>query len=51
MLIKNALVILKDGIVKTDVLVKNGKIAQIGADLIDKEILETLMETILLRAL
>ena len=40
MLIKNALVILKEGIVKTDVLVKDGKIAQIGACLTDEEILD-----------
>ncbi|MBQ7294051.1 MAG: N-acetylglucosamine-6-phosphate deacetylase [Clostridia bacterium] len=40
MLIKNALVILKDGIEKADVLVKNGRIVQIGEGLTGEEILD-----------
>ena len=40
MLIKNALVILKDEVVKTNVLVKNGRIAQMGDDLSDEEVLD-----------
>ena len=40
MLIKNASVIFKDKIIKTSVLVKNGRIAQIGDGLTDGEILD-----------
>ncbi len=40
MLIKNALVILKDEIVKTNVLVKDGRIAAIGGDFTDEEVLD-----------
>ena len=39
MLIKNAKLILKDEIVQTNLLVKNGRIAAIGDDLNDEEIL------------
>ena len=40
MLITNAYVIKKDEIVKTDILVKDGKIAQIGDGLTDDEVLD-----------
>ena len=40
MLIKNASVILHDEIVKTSVLVRNGRIVQIGDDLYDEEVLD-----------
>ena len=40
MLIKNASVILKDEIIKTNVLVQNGRISQIGDDLCDDEVLD-----------
>jgi N-acetylglucosamine-6-phosphate deacetylase len=40
MLIKNASVILKDEIVKTNVLVQDGKIFQIGEDLAGEEVLD-----------
>lgn len=40
MLIKNAFVIFKDKIEKTDVLVKNGRIADIGGNLTDDEVLD-----------
>jgi N-acetylglucosamine-6-phosphate deacetylase len=40
MLIKNASVILKDEIIKANVLVQNGRIAQIGDDLCDDEVLD-----------
>ena len=40
MLIRNALVIQKDGIKKSDVLVKGGRIAEIGEGLTDDEILD-----------
>ena len=40
MLIKNASVILKDEIVKTNVLVQNGRIAQIGTELQDEAVLD-----------
>ena len=40
MLIKNASVILKDEIIKANVLVQNGRISQIGDDLCDDEVLD-----------
>ncbi len=40
MLIKNASLILRDEIVKADLLVKNGRIAEIGNDLKDDEVLD-----------
>lgn len=40
MLIKNAALILKNEIVKTNLLVKNGRIDQIGDDLKDEEVLD-----------
>lgn len=40
MLIKNASVILRDEIVKTNVLVRNGRIVEIGEDLYDEEVLD-----------
>ena len=40
MLIKNASVILKDEIIKANVLVQNGRISQLGDDLCDDEVLD-----------
>ena len=40
MLIKNAFVVLKDKIAKTNVLVKNGRIAEIGDNVIGEETLD-----------